>query len=321
MSDVSLSVSEAAFETIYNRIAPTPSLPFSETVSFAGLAFGVDGALHVAGAGGIDFEDGDRFWLDELKIGWDQLVIRLGFDLPSVTVGGFCILRLDDVLPWESNDCVWEFPGGELFGAKMDIGPLTINLNAIIPYVVTEVSGRFSIGLVAEGDKLKLKVYKQSVDVDPISIQDTFGKLPAIVQAALAAAVGNFLATHPPAFLVDMALGILGFPTLTELLLDILDIGDDIQEWLTRRLNVDIGIQNVLAGLIGDAVLKKTMFDIPDPYGLMPSIDIDVADFGGFADPQPAGPTTKLDAPRANIVDPSARFDADMLHIRFDLGL
>lgn len=321
MSDVTLSVSEAAFETIYNRVVPTPSLPFSKTVSFAGLAFGIDGALHVAGAGDVDFEDGDSFWLDELKIGWDQLVIRLGFDIPTVSVGRFCILRLDDLLPWESNDCVWEFPGGELFGGEMDIGPLTINLNAIIPYVVTEVSGRFRIGLVSEGDKLKLKVYKQSVDVDPISIQDTFGKLPAIVQAALAAAAANFIAAHPPAFLVDTALGILGFPTVTELLLDILDIGDDVQEWLTRRLNIDIGIQNVLAGLIANAVLEKTMFDIPDPYGMLPSTGIDVADFGGFADPQPAGPTTTLAAPRANIVDPDARFDADMLHIRFDLGL
>ncbi|GGZ02034.1 hypothetical protein ACFFTM_08525 [Pseudoduganella plicata] len=320
MSDVSLSVSEAAFETIYNRIVPTPSLPFSKTVSFAGLAFGVDGALHVAGAGDIDFEDGDSFWLDELKIGWDQLVLRLGFDIPAVTVGRFCILRVQ--LPWESgDDCKWEFPGGQLFGADMDIGPLTINLNAIIPYVVTEVSGRFSIGLVSEGDTLKLKVYKQSVDVDPISIQDTFGKLPALLQAALAAAAASFVAAHPPMFLVDAALGILGFPTVTELLLDVLDIGDDVQEWLTRRLNVDIGIQNILAGLIAKAILEKTMFDIPDPYGLLPSIDIDVADFGGFADPQPAVPQTTLDAPRANIVDPDARFDADTLHIRFDLGL
>jgi len=321
MSDVSLSVSEAAFETIFSRILPTPLLPFDESASFAGLQFGVAGAIHIAGADGVDFEDGDTFWLDELEIAWDKLVLRLGFDIPTVRVGGFCILRLDDILPWESNDCVWELPETDLFGADTDIGPLVIDLGPIVSYVVTEVSGRFRISGVSEGGTLKLKVHKQSIDVDPISIQDTFGKLPAILQAAIVAAGAKYVTANPPAFAIDLALGILGFPSLTELLLDILDIGDDLQEWLTRWLNVEIGLPNVLEGLITTAVLKKTMFDIPDPYSLLPPIKMDIADFGGFADPQPPGPTTTLAAPAASIVNPAARFDADMLHIRFDLGL
>jgi hypothetical protein len=321
MSDVSLSVSEAAFETIFSRILPTPLLPFDESASFAGLQFGIAGAIHIAGAGGVDFEDGDTFWLDELQIAWDKLVLRLGFDIPTVHVGGFCILRLDDILPWESNDCVWEFPEMDLFGADTDLGPLVIDLGPIVSFVVTEVSGRFSISLFSEGGTLKLKIHPQAVDVDPISIQDTFGKLPAILQAAIVAGAAKYVMTNPPAFAIDLALGILGFPSLAELLLDILDIGDDLQEWLTRRLNVDIGLPNILQGLIAREVLKKTMFDIPDPYSLLPSTKIDVADFGGFADPQPPGPTTTLAAPAANIVNPDARFDAQMLHIRFDLGL
>jgi len=321
MSDVSLSVSEAAFATIFSRILPTPQLPFDESASFAGLQFGIAGAIHIAGADGVDFEDGDSFWLDELEIAWDKLVLRLGFDIPTVHVGGFCILRLDDILPGESNDCVWEFPGADLFGAETDLGPLVIDLSPIVSYVVTEVSGRFSISPLSEGGTLKLKIRKQAIDVDPISIQDTFGKLPAILQAAIVAGAAKYVTANPPAFVIDLALGILGFPSLTELLLDILDIGDDLQEWLTRRLNVEIGIPNILEGLITNAVLKKTMFDIPDPYGLLPTLKMDIADFGGFTDPQPPGPMTTLAAPAANIVNPEARFDADMLHIRFDLGL
>ncbi len=321
MSDVSLAVSETAFATLYNRVVPSVSLPFDGATSLGPLWFGIEGAVHVAGAGTIDFEDSDSFWLDELKIGWDKLVIRLGFDIPTVTVGRFCVLRFPDDTPVVGGDCLWEFPGGELFGGAPDIGPVAINLNAIMPFIVTEVSGRFDIRLVKDGDVLKLKVHKQSIDVDPISIQDSFNQLPAILQAGIALAAANFVAAHPPAFLLDMALGILGFPSITELLLDILDIGDDMQEWLTRRLNFDIGIQNMLVGVIAGAVLEKTMFDIPDPYSLLPATTLDVADFGGFTDPQPAGTTTALDAPRAAIVEPEARFDADMLHIGFNLAL
>ena len=86
MSDVSLSVSQAAFETIFSRVLPTPSLPFDESASFAGLQFGIAGAIHVTGAGGVDFEDGDSFWLGELEIAWDKLSLKLGFDIPTVTV-------------------------------------------------------------------------------------------------------------------------------------------------------------------------------------------------------------------------------------------
>lgn len=321
MSDVSLAVSEAAFGNLYNRLAPTVSLPFDGSTSLEGLWFGIEGALHVAGAGTVDFEDSNSFWLDELTIGWDKLVIRLGFDIPTVRVGRFCVMRIPDEVPLVGGDCMWVFPGGELFGGAPDIGPVKINLNAIMPFIVMEVSGRFDISLVKDGDALKLKVHPQSVDVDPISIEDSFNQLPGILQAGIVAAGASFVAAHPPAFLLDMALGILGFPSVTELLLDILDIGDDVQEWLTRRLNVDIGIQNLVGGVIADAVLDKTMFEIPDPYELLPSTTVDVADYGGYTDPQPKPPTTELQAPRAAIVDPEARFDADTLHIRFNLAV
>ncbi len=321
MSDVSLAVSETAFAALYNRVAPTVSLPFDGATSPGPLWFGVDGAIRVAGAGAVDFEDSNSFWLDELTIGWDKLVIRLGFDIPTVTVGRFCVMRFPDDVPVVGGDCMFTFPGGELFGGAPDIGPVKINLNAIMPFIVMEVSGRFDISLVKDKDTLKLKVHPQAVDVDPLSIEDSFNQLPGILQAGIVAAGASFVAAHPPAFLLDMALGILGFPSVTELLLDILDIGDDVQEWLTRRLNVDIGLPNLLAGIIAGAVLDKTMFDIPDPYELLPASTVSVDKFGGFTDPQPAPPSTTLAVPRAAIVDPEARFDADMLHIRFNLGV
>jgi len=321
MSDVSLDLSEAAFKAMFNKVTPTPSLPFDGSTSLGPIWVGVEAAIHVEGAGDIDFEDGNTFLLKELDIAWDKLIIRLGFDIPTIEVGNFCVLRMPEDSPFLGGECLFEFPGGKLFEGAPDIGPLTLNLNAIIPYVVSEISGRFEISLVKDGAALALKADVQSLDVDPISINDTFGKLPAILKAALAAGAASYIAANPQAWLLDAALGILGFPSLTEVLLDLLDIEDDVQEWLMDVLNISIGIQNLIYQAILDTILSKTVFKIADPYDFLPTFNIDVTDFGGFSDPQPAGPTTKLEPPRAEILDPSAAFDADTLHIRFNLGV
>jgi len=321
MSDVSLSVSEAAFKAVFNKVTPTPSLPFDGSTSLGPIWIGVEAAIHVVGAGDIDFEDGNTFLLKELDIAWDKLIIRLGFDIPTVEIGKFCVFRVPDDSPFWAGECLWEFPGGSLFDDEPDIGPLKINLNAIITYIVTEISGRFQISLVKDGDKLKLKADVQALDVDPISINDTFGKLPAIMQAAIAGGAAAWVASNPGSWLLDVALGILGLPSLTEVLLDLLDIEDDIQEWLMDKLNFSIGVPNLIYQAILDEILSTTMFEIPDPYEFLPTFDVDIVDYGGFADPQPAGPKTKLEAPRAPILNPSAAFDADNLNIHFDLGV
>lgn len=99
MSDVSLAVSETAFAAVFNRTVPTPSIPFDESTSLGPVWFGLDAAFHIEGAGGVNFESTDTFWLDELRIGWDKLVCRLGFDIPTQEIPRFCILRVPDDVP------------------------------------------------------------------------------------------------------------------------------------------------------------------------------------------------------------------------------
>lgn len=321
MSDVSLDVSQAAFKAVYNRVVPTISLPFDGSTSLGPIWIGVEAAIHVESAGDITFEDSDTFFLKELNIGWDKLVLKLGFNIPPVHIGRFCLVRMPDDAPFLAGECLFEFPGGTLFGGNPDIGPIKINLNAIIPYVVSQISGRFQISLKKDGAVLALTAHAQSLDVAPISISETFGKLPTLIQAAIVDAAASWMATNPEAWLLDTALGILGVPTLPYLLLNLLDIGDDVQIWLTDKLNLSIGIQNLIYQTILDSVLDKTLFKIPDPYGLLPTIDGDAHDYGGYSDPQPPGPTVSFAPPRADILNPSAAFDADTLHIRFDLAV
>lgn len=322
MADVSFELSEGAFKELFNRLYPTVPLPFDGSSSAGPIWLGVEGEVHVEGAGDIDFEDGNTFLLKELDLGWDKLVLRLGFDLPTVTIGKFCVFRFPDDTPFVGGDCFFEFPGGELFTGAPDIGPVKLNLNAIMPFIVSEISGRYSISLVKDGNFLKLHADVESLDVDPISINDTFNKLPGIIQAGVVSAAAIVVSKFPQVWLVDAALGILGFPSVTELLLDLLDIDDDVQEWLMDKLNFSIGLPNLIYQAIFDEVLKKSdLLEIKDPFQFVPEQTARLANFGGFTAPPPAGPTFTIPPTEALIVNPSATFDADHLKIAFDFGL
>ncbi|EHK53548.1 hypothetical protein [Allomesorhizobium alhagi] len=328
MTDVTFAVSERAFKAAFNKAYPSlPSLPFDGSNTVLGLVwYGVEGAIHIEGAGDIDFEDGNTFLVSELDIGWDKLILRFGFDIPPIKIGGFCLIRMPEDSWFFPGECILPFPGTTIFTGAPDIGPITLNLNAIIPYVVSEVSGRYKIGIRKETDAISGKSYQriyadpEAIDVDPISINDTLGKLPTIVKAGVAVASAQMLAFLPQAWMVDVVLSFLGVPTVTAYLLDLLDIHDDMEEWLMDVLNVSIGVDNLLMQLILDDMLKKdAVFEIEDPYPFVPAGKIDVADFGGFPVP-PATPEVEHPAIAASILNASAEFDEDNMFVRFDFG-
>ncbi len=282
----------------------------------------LEAAIHLEGAGDIDFEDGNTFLLKELEIGWDKLILRLGIDLPTIPVGRFCVLRFPDDVPFVGGECIYEFPGIELFTASPDIGPVKLNFNAIVQYIVTEISGRFTIEISKDGDYVKVFADVEAIDVDPISINDTFGKLPAILQAGVVTCAALIVSKVPQVWLLDFVLGILGLPSVTTWVLNLLDLEDDLSEWLMDKLNFSIGIDNLIYQAIFDAVLKKSeVFKIDDPYPFVPEITAKLAQFGGFINPQPVGPSFKIPETSALIINPSAVFTDHTLWIKFDFGL
>lgn len=320
MSDVTFAVNERTFKAVFNKIYPSVQLPFDGSTSLGPLWLGVEGQIHIDGAGDIDFEDGNTFLLKELLIGWDQLILRLGFDLPTITIGRFCLLRMPESSPIAPGECIVVFPGATLFSGAPDIGPLKVDLGPIIQYIVTEISGRYSISLAKSGNKLKLNASASAMDVDPISVQDTFGKLPLILQGAVALAVSKTLSVVPQAWMVDMVLGFLGFPTLTTFFLNLLDIEDSAEEWLMDKLNVSIGIDNLIYQAIFNSVAeRKGLFEIDDPYSFFDPFKLQSADYGV----SPPLPTPQANFPMisAGVLNPEAKFDADYLFIRFDFGV
>lgn len=323
MTDVAFAVNTRTFKAVFNKIYPTINPPFKGGNALGPIWLGVDAQIHVEGAADIQFEPTDTFLVKEFLIGWDKFILLLGFNLPPVRVGRFCILRVPEDAPFLAGECLLEFPGGVLFGGNPDLGPIKINLNAIITYIVTEISGRYTIGIRKDGAYQKVYADPQAVDVHPISVNNTFGKLPALLQAAVATASAQMLALIPEAWLVDVVLGILGFPTVTTYLLSLLDIGDDAEEWLMEKLNTSIGIDNLIyQAIFGSVLSRNELFKIDDPYPFVPTTaGVKTSDYGGFPGGTPATPTFSIPSISAAIVDPSVSFDTDQLNIQFDFGM
>jgi len=326
MSDVTFSVNESTFKAVFNKVYPGKKLPFNASGSKLHVWFGIEGEIHIEGAGDIEFEDSNTFLLKELKIGWDKLILRMGIDVPDVKIGKFCVFRMPEDSWFMGGECVFEFPGATLFTGNPDIGPVVINLNLIMQYIVTEISGRYFIYIKKEKDSSG-KFYQmvhampEAVDVDPISINDTMGKLPLLIKAGIAKAVQYMIDTIPEAWMVDVVLSFLGFPSFTTFLLDLLDIHDDVEEWLMDKLNLSIGLDNVLYQLLFQELLEsEELFKIEDPYPFVKGKTLDTIDFGGYK-ATPGGPTFALAAISAPVTDAVVEFAEDQLFIRFNFGI
>jgi hypothetical protein len=331
MSDVTLKVSEPAFGAVFNKLWPALSLPFNGSGSWAGLWGSVDGQFHVVGAGDVEFNDADSFTASEIDLNWDKLILKIGIDVPSIKVGKFCLLEVPDFLTdWFGSGCLVEFPGGTLFTAVPDVY-IKLNLNAIFQYIITEISiiGRIKVNYTTstppDSNYWGIYVDPIAVNVDPIDIQDTLGQSWILVAAAIDLAVQYIYSVAPATFVIDALLGVLGFPSISEWILDILDIQDDVEEWLMRWLNTSIGIdQLIYQALLDDILAGSALYEIDDPAKLIDEIvPSDPSKFGGYGPDGTDGTTTAtvtLSKVQVGVLQPNVSFTDHEMIVTFDFA-
>ena len=348
MSDVTLKVSEQFFGEVFDLVYPGKPFPFkgespgskdaaiktSETSTGTTTAktylnvtvpwFAVNGAIHLAGANGVEFNDGNTFTINELDIAWDKLILRVGLDIPPMKFGGYCLFRIPEDVPFIGGNCVLDVPPIDLFTKTPDI-EIPLDLSPIFESIITEISAICSIELRAEQENGKdvWAVHPEpiAVDVDLVDIQDTLGKAPALLGAAIAAVVLNFQAFFPATWMMHVFLWFVGLPTMTSLVLDLLDIQDDIEEWLMKVLDQSIGIENLLMEVIFDAILdSEAVLTIDRLQEILEEKVVPPNELGGFAVASSIGNVT-LPAVSLPVVKPEVVFDDDEMILTFDFDL
>lgn len=344
MADVTVKISEHKFGELFHRLIgslpPEPvkgqspgadevDIPWgsdsgegwSSTTSLDTVVpvFGVDAVIRLVGAGGIEFNDSNTFTANEVDIAWDKFIFTVGIDVPSMKVGGFCLFRLPKDWPLIGGKCAVPVPPFELFTKSPDI-QVPLDLSPLLGSIVTEVSAICSIEVRDGGAEWDIHADPVAVDADLVDIQDTMGQLPGILSAAVAVVVLNLKMTFPAPWLVDVFLGFVGLPSLTTVVLDMLDIHDDIQEWMMKQLEFSIGIDNLLTEVIADAVLDSVpIFHVPKRYEIVGTTTKAAHELGPWPGGAASPGSVNLPAVELPIKMPDARFTGDEMIVAFDL--
>jgi hypothetical protein len=318
MGTVTVAVNERAFNDIvlatakYLESVP----PFSGAGSFGMLSGAYTVGFRITG-GSIDLTSSRRVHFDELHLTYDPLILTLGLDVPHIKFGGECIIptpwgciRLPEVdlfgpnpdvsIPINlSNTIVSEFSGEfsvttrkQVLVAKGALRPHAAHFTAdtsneirdrfrtivaTIPYLPTSAVNGVADALVPFvksnlADKWQFFLHDDWHDLELISISDTAASILRNLSDLFIDKVLAFV----PDEIRDVIKGML--KPVFDAIAAVLDIPDDIVEWLSSRLQTSFGLLDILAQLLINfvgAMVPFYQFETPYPMikdssGLIP---------------------------------------------------
>ncbi|MDP3089868.1 MAG: hypothetical protein Q8N04_04280 [Nitrospira sp.] len=220
---------------------------------------------------------GSRGQLKELDWKWDRLAVRVGLDIPKVTVGGWCILPK----PW--GGCAIRLPEKNFFAQDPDF-----DVQFDFAGLRHEISTAFDVDVRKNAADKLYQLFldpEMPLDVDLLDISDMVGDFLDRLVRTLVDKVFSFL----PSAARSIVNAILG--GIAKLVRKILDIGDDLMEWISEKIGISLGLFNLLASAILELFFKpEPIFEVEDPYpvlkaeGSEPSVTLDITNLSVLFD-------------------------------------
>lgn len=272
MAHMTIASSEQAVTKLFEGLRDNFSVDESDSADFGPFTAGYEVAFHLEG-GTVDMQNDNSIVIRELDIKWDKLRVYAGIDIPELCIGGFCIIPS----PW---GCVLRAPRICVFDDDPDIG-IDLNLNGLLTseislaakpdlrYLVDPARPAGMNWLDAEDAGLantwSLFIDPEWVDIDVFDWADIVGDL---LEDALDHAIDDLLG-FLPGWAKDLIRAILG--PIIDLVRAILDIGDDIDEWLSDLLGVSLGLFDFIVTAVADYLADQfPLLEIEDPFPIMP---------------------------------------------------
>ncbi len=274
MPHINLAASEDAFQELFNKVRDSLATSTSDSGSFGPFTASYSAGIKLEG-GTIDLRDTpDEVRISELDLILDPLTLNLGIDLPEICIGGFCLIWI----PFAG--CVLRAPSICIFSSNPDFS-LNLDLSGLI---TSELSGAFDIdaqyfnnpGHVGLSDHQAFYSNNQNewqfyldpiwLDFDLIDISDTVGNiLDAAIQTAINSALGWL-----PGWAKDILSWLFG--GIVDIVRGVLDIVDDVDEWLSDLLGVSFGLFDFVLTWIADELAQDNpIFKFEDPYPMLPA--------------------------------------------------
>lgn len=273
MAHLTVAASENTFVMLFEAIRDNFHFAKSGSDSFGPLTASYSVDAHLKG-GSVDLRADNTVQIKELDIKFDKLDLTLGIDVPRICVGGFCIisafghciLRAPRKCFFEDNpDIKFTLPLGNLITSEVSVtGRLLTkyHVNPLRPGGMNDWDAHDAVPSLANHWQLFLD--PQFVDVDVFDIADIVGDL---LENALNAAVDHLLG-----FLPGWAKAIIRaiFGPIIDLVRTLLDLPDDIQEWISNLLNVSFGILDfILQRIVEYLANKYPLHQIEDPFPVL----------------------------------------------------
>ena len=272
MSHLTVAASERAVIKLFEFARDQASFANSDSGSIGPFTAAYSVAAHLEG-GTVDLRADGSIDVRELDIKWDVLNLTLGFDIPEISIGGWCIIPK----PW--GGCAWRAPEIKIFDDVPDIS-FTIDLSGVITsevsfraapvikYRVDPARQAWMTDLDAEDagvqNNWQLFIDPITVDIDVFDVADIVGDL---LENAVDAAIDDFLGPLP-GWAKAVVRGLLS--PLIAAVRAILDLGDDIEEWLSNGLGVSLGLFDFLLTAVLDYFAARyPIYELEDPYPIM----------------------------------------------------
>lgn len=287
MAHLTIAASENTFKALFAALRDNFEFARSDSADFGPFSASYAIEAHLEG-GTVDLRADNTVQVKELDIKWDKLNLTLGIDIPEICVGGFCII------PNLTGGCWVRAPELCIFSADPDIS-LTLPLGNLITSEISVTGSlvtKYAVNPARPAgmndwdaqdanpslaSHWKLFFNPQFLDVDLFDVADMVGDL---LENAMNAAIDNLLGFLPD-WARDLVRNILG--PVIDLIRNILDIADDIQEWISDLLNVSFGILDFILQLVADHFASSSpLFQIEDPYPIL----------AAAANPNPGSPPT-----------------------------
>lgn len=266
-SHLVVAAAEKGIEALWNEVRDNFKQEASDSVDLGPFTAGYEFGFHLAG-GDLDLRNDGTIRIEELDIKVDKLKLSLGFDIPEICIGGFCLIPT----PW---GCAVEVPGFCVFEDDPDV-ELTLDLSGVFTSEITATARpnlRYGVETTRPAGMSDLDARDagipnawgifmkiEDMDFDLFDFSDMAGD---ILMNAATAAVNGLL--PGPQWMKDIILAIIG--SVVDVVRLILDIGDDIDEWLSDLLGVSLGLGDLILTLIGNYLLDgKPLAQIEDPF-------------------------------------------------------
>lgn len=271
MRHLKVAASEDAFRELFEVLRDNFTFSDSDSDNFGPFSASYSVAFHLEG-GSVDLRNGNKIEIKELDIKWDKLQAGVGFDIPEMCFGGWCIR-----MPWPIPDIclpkICAFSANPDIGVNLDLsGIITSEISAtaspVTKYEVNHLSSMSAVQAQNAGipNKWQIFIDPVAVDIDVFDIADIVGDL---LEKAVKSAINDLL-WFLPGWAKDLIWAILG--PVIDLIRVILDLPDDVGEWFSNLLGVSLGLFNTIVTVVADYFAKQNpIYELEDPYPILPA--------------------------------------------------